>query len=98
MDAGLRVDSPVTPGVGGLLSQSRAIVPKRHGLGNTPGPASAAGARIVDNCPLIPADAPDPLFARRFERAGFETRVEHVHATASGRGPRHTIYLGRRSK
>jgi hypothetical protein len=44
------------------------------------------------------ADAPDPLFARRFERSGFETRVEHVHATASGRGPRHTIYLGRRSK
>lgn len=44
------------------------------------------------------AEAPDPGFERRFERAGFETRVEHVRATESGRGPRHTIYLGRRPK
>jgi len=34
MDAGLRVDSPMTPGVGGLLSQSRAIVRKHGAEGN----------------------------------------------------------------
>ena len=44
------------------------------------------------------AEAPDDAFLRRLERAGFDARAEHVRATESGRGRRHTIYLGIRPK
>lgn len=40
--------------------------------------------------------APDKAFARRFEHAGFVVEEVGVRARANGKGPRHTIWFGRR--
>lgn len=37
---------------------------------------------------------PDPAFARRFVRAGFQVDEHKVGASPSGKGPRHVIWVG----
>ncbi|SEN80029.1 Spermine/spermidine synthase [Sphingomonas gellani] len=41
--------------------------------------------------------APDNAFARRMAQAGFVTEEVAVRARSNGKGPRHVIWLGRRS-
>jgi spermidine synthase len=40
--------------------------------------------------------APDPKFARRLKDAGFEVEERTVRARPNNKGPRHTIWFGRR--
>ena len=53
-DAGLRVDSPVTSGVDGLLVQSRAIVRKRAAVGKRRPRSRRPGVENGYNCILCP--------------------------------------------
>jgi spermidine synthase len=39
---------------------------------------------------------PDRGFVRRLQRAGLKVRCETVRARAGGKGPRHTVFLGRK--
>ncbi|HXD02947.1 MAG TPA: spermidine synthase, partial [Novosphingobium sp.] len=38
----------------------------------------------------------DPAFTRRLERTGFDVEEITVRARSNGKGPRHTIWFGRR--
>lgn len=38
---------------------------------------------------------PSPAFEKRLAQAGFRVEVHHTRARAGGKGPRHTIFLGR---
>ena len=40
--------------------------------------------------------APDPAFARRLKDAGFAVEEVAVRARSNGKGPRHTIWFGRK--
>ena len=52
---------------------------------------------LVDNGTLAVWSAhSDPPFEQRLEKAGFSVQTEKVHA-CDGKGPRHTIFLARRS-
>ncbi len=75
-----------------------AIVrPENTRLYAFPGLRSAKAALAPGGIMAIWSAAPDPRFARRLEKAGFEVEGRLVRARPNNKGPRHTIWFARRA-
>jgi len=68
-----------------------------NGLYSKSGLRSAMNALKVGGILAVWSAYADPAFARRLERAGFAVEEITVRARSNGKGPKHTIWFGRKA-